>query len=118
MPSIVDPPGSSPIAHGVDWLQGAALGGVATVIAVVAIAAVGLMMLSGRIELRRGVSVVLGCFILFGSTTLATAIAGAVNGDTPPRAPAPGQLPSDLLPPSPPPNSYDPYAGASVPNGR
>ncbi len=45
-----DPAGSGPIAGAVDWLQGTLLGNVATAVAVIAVAAVGFMMLSGRVN--------------------------------------------------------------------
>ena len=45
-----DPAGSGVIVSAVNWLQGTLLGTVATVVAVIAAAAVGLMMLTGRIN--------------------------------------------------------------------
>ena len=68
-----DPRGSSVIVSAVQWMQGTLLGTVATVVAVIAIAVVGLMMLTGRINWRYGAVVILGCFILFGA-------AGIVGG--------------------------------------
>lgn len=118
-PSLADPPAGSPIADGVIWVQGVALGSTATVIAVLAVAAIGLLMLAGRLELRRGIIVVLGCFILFGAGGIATALTGMSGANVPPQAPAapdPGQLSSQ--PRLPPPAAYDPYAGASVPTMR
>lgn len=49
-----DPQGSGVIVSAFEWLQGTLLGTVATVIAVIAIATVGIMMLTGRIDWRRG----------------------------------------------------------------
>lgn len=49
-----DPQGSGVIVSAFEWLQGTLLGTVATVIAVIAVAAVGIMMLAGRIDWRRG----------------------------------------------------------------
>lgn len=65
-----DPAGSGPIVGAVDWLQGTLLGNVATAIAVIAVAAVGVMMLTGRINWKYGASVVLGLFILFGAASI------------------------------------------------
>jgi type IV secretory pathway VirB2 component (pilin) len=45
-----DPAGSGAIVGAVNWLQGTLLGTVATVVAVIAIAAVGFMMLTGRMN--------------------------------------------------------------------
>lgn len=71
---LVDPRGSSPIVSAVQWLQGTLLGTVATVVAVIAVACVGLMMLTGRINWRYGAVVILGCFILFGAVSIVAGI--------------------------------------------
>lgn len=65
-----DPAGSGPIVGAVDWLQGTLLGNVATAVAVIAVAAVGFMMLTGRINWKYGATVVLGLFILFGAASI------------------------------------------------
>jgi type IV secretion system protein VirB2 len=72
--SYSDPAGSDDLVSAVGWLQGTLLGTVATVVAVIAIATVGFMMLTGRINWRYGVTVVLGCFILFGATSIVAGI--------------------------------------------
>ena len=119
--SLTDPPADSPIADGVIWVQGVALGTTATTVAVLAVAAIGLLMLSGRLELRRGITVVIGCFILFGAAGIAAALTGASGADnTPgtPAAPSSDPLPNQLRSSPPLPAAYDPYAGASVPQAR
>jgi type IV secretion system protein VirB2 len=65
-----DPQGSGVIIGAARWLQGTLLGTVATVVAVIAVAVVGLLMLSGRINWRYGAIVILGCFILFGAASI------------------------------------------------
>ena len=75
-----DPEGSGVIIGAVDWLQGTLLGTVATVVAVIAVAAVGFMMLTGRINWRHGAVVVLGCFILFGAASIVAGIRSAAGG--------------------------------------
>ena len=72
--SYSDPTGSGVLVSAVNWLQGTLLGTVATAAAVIAIAAVGFMMLTGRINWRYGVTVVLGCFILFGAASIVAGI--------------------------------------------
>lgn len=72
--ALVDPRGSGPIVSAVQWLQGTLLGTVATVVAVVAVACVGLLMLTGRINWRHGAVVILGCFILFGAVGIVAGI--------------------------------------------
>jgi type IV secretion system protein VirB2 len=49
-----DPQGSGPIVAALMWLQGTLLGNVATAIAVIAVAMVGFMMLTGRMNWRFG----------------------------------------------------------------
>jgi type IV secretion system protein VirB2 len=69
-----DPAGSGVVVSAVRWLQGTLLGTVATVVAVIAIAAVGFLMLTGRINWRYGATVILGCFILFGAASIVAGI--------------------------------------------
>ena len=75
-----DPAGSGVIVGAVNWLQGTLLGTVATVAAVIAVAAVGFMMLTGRINWRHGAVVILGCFILFGAASIVAGIRAAAAG--------------------------------------
>lgn len=74
-----DPQGSGPILAALLWLQGTLMGNVATAVAVMAVAAVGLMMLTGRINWRMGASVILGCFILFGASAIVSGIRAAAG---------------------------------------
>lgn len=71
---LADPQGSGAIVGAVRWLQGTLLGTVATVVAVIAVATVGLLMLTGRINWRYGATVILGCFILFGAASIVAGI--------------------------------------------
>ncbi len=75
-----DPQGSGVLIGAVNWLQGTLLGTVATVVAVIAIAAVGFAMLTGRINWRHGAVVVLGCFIVFGAASIVAGIRAAAAG--------------------------------------
>lgn len=74
-----DPQGSGPIVAALGWLQGTLLGNVATAIAVMAVAAVGFMMLTGRMNWRFGATVIIGLFILFGASTIVAGIQGAAG---------------------------------------
>nr|WP_311770803.1 TrbC/VirB2 family protein [Sphingopyxis sp. JAI128] len=71
---IADPAGSGVLVSAVRWLEGTLLGTVATVVAVIAVATVGFMMLTGRINWRYGATVILGCFILFGAASIVAGI--------------------------------------------
>lgn len=73
----MDPQGSGVIVNAVQWLQGTLLGTVATVVAVIAVAAVGFMMLTGRMNWRFGATVILGCFIIFGAASIVAGIQAA-----------------------------------------
>jgi type IV secretion system protein VirB2 len=72
--SLADPQGSGVIVAAVRWLEGTLLGTIATVVAVIAVATVGLLMLTGRINWRYGATVILGCFILFGAASIVAGI--------------------------------------------
>lgn len=77
--SYSDPAGSGVLVSAVNWLQGTLLGTISTIVAVIAVAAVGFMMLTGRINWRYGVTVVLGCFILFGAASIVAGIHSAAT---------------------------------------
>lgn len=72
--ALADPAGSGVLVSAVQWLQGTLLGTLATVVAVIAVAAVGFLMLTGRINWRYGATVILGCFILFGAASIVAGI--------------------------------------------
>ncbi|MEO6248972.1 MAG: TrbC/VirB2 family protein [Sphingomicrobium sp.] len=74
-----DPQGSGPIVNALQWLQGTLLGNVATAVAVIAVAMVGFMMLTGRMNWRFGATVIIGCFILFGAGAIVTGIQSAAT---------------------------------------
>jgi type IV secretion system protein VirB2 len=77
--SLSDPAGSGVIVAAVQWLQGTLLGTVATVVAIIAVATVGFLMLTGRINWRYGATVILGCFILFGAASIVAGIQSAAS---------------------------------------
>jgi type IV secretion system protein VirB2 len=73
------PAGSGPIVQAMGWLRDTLLGQVATTVAVIAVAMVGFMMLTGRMNWRFGATVILGCFILFGSAAIVAGIQSAAG---------------------------------------
>jgi type IV secretion system protein VirB2 len=75
-----DPAGSGPIIGALQWIEGTLLGNLATTAAVIAVAIVGLMMLTGRIEWRRGLTVVIGAFIIFGAAAIVAGMRGVATG--------------------------------------
>jgi type IV secretory pathway VirB2 component (pilin) len=112
--SLLEPDGGHALADAAAWVSGTLTGSVATVVATLAVAFIGFMMLQGRLALRRGLVVVIGCFLIFGARTIVTGLRnlGPAAGDrqqlaVTPIPPAPKAPPQPLV--------YDPYAGASVP---
>lgn len=77
MAQAADPRGSGPIVAALGWMQGTLLGNVATAVAVMAVAAVGFMMLTGRLNWRFGATVIIGCFVLFGAASIVSGIQSA-----------------------------------------
>jgi type IV secretion system protein VirB2 len=106
--------GASPVVETARWIEGVLLGEVAVVVCVLAVACIGGLMLAGRILLRDGMRVVIGCFVLLGAPVIA---AGIVEGGSevigmsarPPVVVQMEKMPRDL-----PPSNFDPYAGASL----
>lgn len=110
-----DHPPSNALVAASQWLTDVATGSIAVGAATIAVAAIGFAMLAGRIDLRRGANVILGCFILFAAPSIANGfILWANGGDaTPPQAALAPPLPPPT--PAPPPQQpNDPYAGASL----
>lgn len=75
-----DPAGSSPLIAALNWVQGTLLGNLATTAAVIAVAAVGFLMLTGRMDWRRGLTVVVGAFIIFGAVSIVAGIRSLAGG--------------------------------------
>lgn len=74
-----DPAGSGPINNAANWVLGIMTGSLATAVAVMAVAACGFMMLTGRMNWRFGASVILGCFVIFGAAQIVAGIQGAAG---------------------------------------
>lgn len=112
--------GQGAFAAAVQWLDATLLGTIATTVAVIAVASVGLLLMSGRVDVRRAAQVILGCFILFGASSIAAGIMHVLgDGSAPaqmrtPAPPVPLQAARTAVPAVP----YDPYAGAALPTRR
>ena len=70
--------GGDPVTSALLWMQGILLGPIATTVAVMAVAGVGFMMLTGRMNWRYGATVIIGVFIIFGAPRLVATIGGGV----------------------------------------
>lgn len=75
-----EPAGASPLVGALTWVQDTLLGNLATTAAVIAVAAVGFLMLTGRIDWRRGLTVIVGCFIIFGAVAIVSGIRSVAAG--------------------------------------
>jgi type IV secretory pathway VirB2 component (pilin) len=102
----------------VDWVAAVLLGQVATSLAILAVACLGFLMLWGRLPMRRGASVIVGCFILFSASGIASGLLTAMKSGG-------AGTPADLAarepvyaPTTPKAEPYDPYSGAAVPDQR
>jgi type IV secretion system protein VirB2 len=114
--SLTDPPPASAITAAASWVSDLLFGPLATAVAIIAIAWIGFAMLSGRVEIRRGLSVVLGCFLLFGARGMAD---GLRDSKTEPVIASNDNVPPQPIYANAPPaannsNAFDPYAGAAV----
>lgn len=67
---------NDPITSALRWMQSILLGPIATTLAVMAVAGVGFMMLTGRMNWRYGATVIIGVFIIFGAPRLVATIQG------------------------------------------
>lgn len=118
--SLADPVGTNALGAAVNWLEGALLGQLATALAIIAVALVGFAMLNGRIHYRRGATVILGCFVLFGAKSIASGLVEIASGGAAMAGEAARGTPGSPLdglaqrPATPPRAVEDPYAGASV----
>lgn len=114
--SLFDRPGQPVLGAASDWTQGALGGSLATALCVIAIAMLGLLLLTGRLRVRRSANIVLGCFLLLGAGLLATQLQQLASGATGASQAGGEQIivPGAGETPVPPPANYDPYAGASL----
>jgi type IV secretion system protein VirB2 len=117
------PSTSNVVAAAVQWLQGTLLGSIATTIAVIAVACVGILLVSGRLDVRRAAQVIFGCFTIFGASAIASGLVNVMtgSGQTSPggfAAPAPIPANAVVIPRAQPAVPYDPYAGAAMPARR
>lgn len=112
--TLSDPIRTSPLVAAMLWLQNTLLGTIALTVAIIAVASVGLMTLTGRVNVRYGVTVITGCFVLFGASSIVAGIQSAIGRGSPEGVAAIPEPPAVVIPPSVPRNG-DPYAGASVP---
>ncbi|KQN10132.1 hypothetical protein ASE85_04220 [Sphingobium sp. Leaf26] len=100
----------------IQWVEGLMLGSLATIAATLSVAIVGFLLLEGRLDWRRGVRTIVGCFLIFGAPVIAAGLLVPVNAAAP-NVSSP-TVEAEVRPPPPrAPQQYDPYAGAALPPG-
>lgn len=116
--SLADPGNSASLVVAATWVEALVTGTTATIVATIAVGSVGFLMLQGRLPLRRGLVVVIGCFVIFGSSTLVEGLMAVGQSASTFASSDTISPPAPATPPAAPPQPsvYDPYAGASVPN--
>lgn len=113
--SLFEAGGGAPMMESARWIDGVMLSEIALGVCVIAVAFLGALMLTGRLPLREGARVVIGCFVLLGAPVIAAGFVGGGSGVSEASAlPPPIVVPVlrsrlDL-----PPANFDPYAGASL----
>lgn len=106
--------GTEPFTEALGWITGTLLGSASLALCILAVAFVGFSMLTGRLSIKLGLRVVLGCFILLSAPFIASAFLQLPlqSNNVPPPEPlsVAAENPREDLPPA----DYDPYAGASL----
>jgi type IV secretory pathway VirB2 component (pilin) len=112
--SLFEAGGGTPMVESARWIEGVMLGEIALGVCVIAVALIGALMLTGRLPLREGARVVVGCFVLLGAPVIAAGFVGGGSEVIEHSAPTLVALPIEGLRPELPPANFDPYAGASL----
>ncbi len=116
--SVLAPKDDYALLEAAHWIDGVLLGPIATSMAIVAVALLGFAMLMGRINIHRALSVLLGCFLLFGARGIAEGLRSVGGNEA--AAPSSAAGPPPPIYPNVPKvhggnsNAFDPYSGAAV----
>jgi type IV secretion system protein VirB2 len=116
--SLFDTAPQPALAEASEWTRGVLGGSIATSLCVIAVAILGLLLLTGRLRVRRSIEVVLGSFLLLGAGLLATQLEQLAGGIAVGEAGREQIIVPESTPTPPPPANYDPYAGASLRRDR
>ena len=109
--SLFEPSASSSLEASVGSTSDVLFGPLAATLCVLAVAFVGFVMLTGRMPVRMGLRVVLGCFVLLGAPVIANGLMELGQKRAVPVVPpiAASEEPRRELPPA----TEDPFSGAS-----
>ena len=110
--SLLSPASGNPLEGFVVWSEFTFFGSMATLLCILAVAILGLQLLSGRLELGRGIRTLIGVVVVLSAPAIAASLVAFDDRQSLAAAPAviPGQPPARELPPV----QNDPYAGASL----
>lgn len=111
--NLFEPDSDAAVTSSINWINSVLFNEIAVVLCVLAVAFLGGLMLLGRLPVRSGLRIIIGCFVLFGAPIIAAGLVGlSQEGQNagPQVAQLPESSPRDQLPPS----DYNPYAQASV----
>jgi type IV secretory pathway VirB2 component (pilin) len=113
--SLFEAGGEALMVESARWIEGVVLDEIALGLCVIAVALIGALMLTGRLPLREGARIVVGCFVLLGAPVIAVGFVsgGSGVGEASVTSP-PVAVQIDDPRPELPPANYDPYAGASL----
>lgn len=113
-PSLFEGSPGSVLGAASDWLTGTLFGTLAVSLCIIAVAIVGLLLMTGRLAVREGLLVAMGCFVLLGAPAIAAGLQGVARETAQPPPPQQPVIAATPVPPPLPPSNYDPYAGASL----
>jgi type IV secretory pathway VirB2 component (pilin) len=112
--SLFDTGAEPVLPAAIDWVIATVFGDIALGLCVLAVAFVGLMLMTGRLAIREGLRVAIGCFVLLGAPVIAAGLRGGADEATTAGNLRPLAIKAAPLPVPPPAANYDPYAGASL----
>jgi type IV secretion system protein VirB2 len=113
--SLFEAGGGAPMVESARWIEGVMLGEIALGVCVIAVAFIGALMLTGRLPMREGGRIIVGCFVMLGAPVIAAGFVGGGSGVIEVSSPSPSVVaPIESPRPDLPPANFDPYAGASL----
>lgn len=112
--SLFEPTGQSVLTEATHWVVALLGSSLTTIIAVVIVGCSGVLLLSGRFQIRRTVQTILGLFLLFEAADTANGLLGVVSTEHS-EEPISISAPETRSTEKPQPSVIDPYAGPSLP---
>ena len=104
----------TPLRDATAWFDAVLAGPLVLAICAIAIAVMGLAMFAGRFDVRRGATVILGCFVILGASTIANGLVGRSTTSTAAADTPIATTPQPQMPQRNDRKVDDPYAGASL----